>query len=143
VTDVVVDTSFMIPLVLQELHTRAVRARIARWDLDGVRRIVPNLYAAEAASALCRHVLGGRLAQPAARALAFLIAEVAFEPADHRLAPRALEIAGIVGAGHAYDSLDGALPEREGLELWTGDQRFYNAARPHFPFVHWVGESPT
>ncbi|MBI2761425.1 MAG: type II toxin-antitoxin system VapC family toxin [Chloroflexi bacterium] len=143
-TDVIVDTSFMIPIVLPEVHSLAARARSTGWDLDGARRIVPQLYAAEATSALRRHVHGGTMLQPAASlALNFLIASVVFWPDDHYLASRAQEIAGIIGAGRAYDSLYAALAEREGFELWTGDERFYNATRSHFPFVHWVGESPT
>jgi predicted nucleic acid-binding protein len=40
----------------------------------------------------------------------------------------------------SYNCIYIAATEREGLELWTGDQRLYNALQAHFAFVRWVGD---
>jgi len=39
-----------------------------------------------------------------------------------------------------YDRLHVALLEREGVELWTGDERLVNALSAHFPFIRFIGE---
>ena len=32
------------------------------------------------------------------------------------------------------------LAERKRIELWTGDQRLYNALHQAFPFIRWLGD---
>ncbi|MBI2759846.1 MAG: type II toxin-antitoxin system VapC family toxin [Chloroflexi bacterium] len=137
---VILDASFAIPWVLTEVQSTKALAQLNRWQAAGIDRHVPALFAAEIASALRRHIRTGTLTEPdALRSMAGIFSAVVFAPDDPVLAARALGIAGIVGAGRAYDSLYAAPAERDGSELWTGDERFYNAAHPHFPFVHWVG----
>jgi predicted nucleic acid-binding protein len=134
----------MLPLLLPEVHSAPARSRFNRWNVTGVRCIAPALYAAEAASALRRQINTGRLTLPvAAHGLGFLMSAVSVRAEDHLLALRALEIACSIGAGRAYDSMYAALAERVACELWTGDQRFYNAARRVLPFVRWAGEPAT
>lgn len=139
---VVVDASLAMAWVLQEAHTTPARARLLQWERAGVTRLAPALFAAETASACRRHLAGGLLPDLAAagRALAGVLVAVTIQPDDGLLAQRALEIATAIGAGRAYDSLYVAFAERLGLELWTGDQRLYNAAHSIFPRVRWVGE---
>ena len=138
---VVVDCSFAMPWVLQEEHSAAASGKLEVWELTGDRIIAPALFASEAASVLRKRTREGALTDPdAERALRDLLAAVKVVAADWDLAPRALAIATEVGAGRAYDSLYAALAECEGCELWTGDERFYNAAHPRYPWVRWVGE---
>jgi predicted nucleic acid-binding protein len=33
-----------------------------------------------------------------------------------------------------------ALAERDGSELWTGDERLYNALRVQHPCVRWIAD---
>jgi predicted nucleic acid-binding protein len=40
----------------------------------------------------------------------------------------------------SYDCIYIALDDREGMELWTGDQRLYNALNRNLPFVRWIGD---
>jgi predicted nucleic acid-binding protein len=40
----------------------------------------------------------------------------------------------------AYDCLYVALAERDGIELWTGDERLYNALHAQHPFVRWIAD---
>ncbi len=42
-----------------------------------------------------------------------------------------------------YDCYYLALAERYQCELWTGDQRFYNAVKDAIPWVKWIGNDPT
>lgn len=141
---VVVDASLAMAWVLQEVHTAAAWARLNAWDRAGIARLAPALFAAETASACRRRLASGLLpGLPAARrALTAVLSAVTIQPDDHGLAPRALEIATAIGAGRAYDCLYIALAERQGVELWTGDERLYNAAHPTFLWVHWEGEPP-
>ena len=40
----------------------------------------------------------------------------------------------------AYDSHYLALAEMLGLELWTADERLYNAVKDALPWVKWLGD---
>jgi hypothetical protein len=33
-----------------------------------------------------------------------------------------------------------ALAERDGVELWTGDERLYNALHAQYPSVRWIAD---
>ena len=138
---VVVDVSFAVPWVIQEAHSAAATAKLAEWETAGTAIRTPALFAAEAASVMRKHSIAGGLTDAnAQRALRELLDAVTIVPTDRDLAPRALAIANLLGAGRAYDSLYAALAEREGCEFWTGDKRFYNGAHRRFSWVRWVGE---
>ena len=142
-TDVVaVDPSLAVAWIVTETHTPPARSLLIDWQHRGVRRIAPALFASESASAFRSYVRRGLFDVSAgAKGLAGLLTTVEIQPDDVVLAPRAFEIACALGAGRAYDSLYAALAEREDCELWTGDQRFYNAAHVLFPWVHFVAEA--
>jgi predicted nucleic acid-binding protein len=53
---------------------------------------------------------------------------------------RALGLSRQLGQPAAYDAHYLALAIIEDCPLWTGDKRFYHAARKSYPQVHWVGE---
>jgi predicted nucleic acid-binding protein len=40
----------------------------------------------------------------------------------------------------AYDCLYVALAERNGIELWTGDERLYNALHAQHALVQWIAD---
>jgi predicted nucleic acid-binding protein len=42
-----------------------------------------------------------------------------------------------------YDCHYLALAERYECELWTGDERLYNAVGAKLPWVKWIGETTT
>lgn len=138
---VVVDPSLTVAWVLAEAQSARAIARLEQWERSSVRRIAPALYASEVGTALLRAVRRGVLAPvDAEQSLTELLAAVTIRPHDARLARRAFEIARTVGAGKIYDAMYAALAERERIDLWTGDERFYRAASPIFPWIHWVGE---
>lgn len=78
------------------------------------------------------------------RTVADLLAVVTLESPGSALCERALVIADELKRAAAYDTQYAALAEREGCELWTADERFWNAAKTRYPWVRWVGEpAPT
>lgn len=138
---VVVDTSLAISWVVVERHSADALALLREWDDHDVARLVPRLFVSEVNAALLKRIRQDVITLEAARrALSDVLAAVRVVPDDPILAPRALEIADSLALWKAYDSLYLALAEREDCELWTGDERFYNAARRAYPRVHWVGE---
>lgn len=142
-SSVVVDPSLAVAWVVQEVHSAAARALLLTWERTRVRRIAPALFASETATALLRCARRGAInAGTASQYLAAVLSAVSLVPDDGALAARALEIAQTLNLGKAYDSLYAALAEREGCDFWTGDERFFNAARPRFPYVQWVGTTP-
>lgn len=138
---VVVDASLAVPWVVVERFSAEARGALQDWDDRGVTRLVPSLFASELNAALLKQIRQGAMTlDDARRAFRDLLAAVTVMPDDAALAPRALEIADGLSLWKAYDSLYLALAEREGCELWTGDERFYNLVRGAYPWVHWVGE---
>ena len=55
---------------------------------------------------------------------------------------RALQFASQLKQGAVYDAHYLALAESFGCELWTADERFYQAASPSIANVRWLGEFP-
>ena len=55
----------------------------------------------------------------------------------------ALRLAHRFGLKAPYDAHYLALAEREGCELWTADERLWNAVRHELSWVRWIGEAPT
>jgi predicted nucleic acid-binding protein len=62
---------------------------------------------------------------------------ISTRPNLHRLA---WELAKRYNRRRAYDSFYLAAAQAEGCELWTGDQRLFNAVS--LPWVKWVGDYP-
>jgi predicted nucleic acid-binding protein len=69
------------------------------------------------------------------KALAFDVTIMTF-PDLHE---RAWHLAAQLDRPTAYDSHYLALAQILGCEFWTADERLYNASRPHFPWVRWLG----
>jgi predicted nucleic acid-binding protein len=138
---VVVDCSVVVKWkILTEDHAAAAEALLGDWEQQGVDVLVPNHFPSEVLSAFLRAARRGRLTMDEAReavrdllALPFVLCEVT------ALADRAFTIAH-QRQQRAYDCLYVALAEREGSELWTGDERLYNALHAQYPFVRWIAD---
>jgi predicted nucleic acid-binding protein len=112
-----------------EDHTVAAEALLGDWEHQVVDVLVPNHFPSEVISAFLRASRRGRLTTDEAReairdllALPFVLCDVT------ALADRAFTIAH-QHEQRAYDCLYVALAERDGNELWTGDERLYNTLR--------------
>lgn len=73
------------------------------------------------------------------RALDAVMHQVSVHPLDIAVVKRAMAITEETMRPAAYDAQDVALAETLGCELWTADERLWNAVRIRFPFVRWVG----
>jgi predicted nucleic acid-binding protein len=76
-------------------------------------------------------------------ALQDVLSNVFVHDVEPAVSVRALAIADQLRQRASYDAQYLALAEHLGCELWTADERFWNAARPAFPQVRWVGEIRT
>ena len=138
---VVVDCSVVVKWkILTEDHAAAAEALLGDWEQQVVDVLVPNHFPSEVISAFLRASRRGRLTTDEAReairdllALPFVLCDVT------ALADRAFTIAH-QRQQRAYDCLYVALAEREGSELWTVDERLYNALHTQYPFVRWIAD---
>ena len=137
----VVDCSVVVKWrIPTEDHTAAAEELLLDWEHQAVEVSVPNHFQSEVISAFLRAYRRDRITADEAReairdllALPFVLCEVAL------LAERAFTMA----QSHqqrAYDCLYVALAERDGVELWTGDERLYNALHVHYPCVRWIAD---
>lgn len=124
------------------LHAEA-RAFLARCIREDTRIVAPALFEAEADSSLRRVArlvgLSDEALDAAVRLLDALPVDILHDAAVRRQARR---IADQTGQVRVYDSTYAALAEIRGCEFWTGDQRFFNAARGSLPFVRFIGNCP-
>jgi predicted nucleic acid-binding protein len=126
--------------MLAEDHAAAANELLLDWEHEAVDVYVPNHFQSEIVSAFLRAHRRGRIrtdeAQEAIRdllALPFIICDIA------SIAERAFSIAQ-QHYQRAYDCLYVALAERQEGELWTGDQRLYNALHLHYAYVRWIAD---
>jgi predicted nucleic acid-binding protein len=138
-TRLVVDCSVVVKWQIPtEDHAAAAEALFGDWEHHVVDVLVPNHFPSEVISAFLRASRRGRLTTDEAReairdllALPFVLCDVT------AIADRAFAIAH-QHQQRAYDCLYVALAERDGVELWTGDERLYNALHAQHPLVRWI-----
>jgi predicted nucleic acid-binding protein len=136
----VVDASLALKWVLVERYSREARMLRGEWIRDGTVIAAPPLFAYEVGNAIHRQRIAGTV--PAARVditIDFLLQTVVFQPFIPAMARRGVAIAAETGRPAAYDAQYIALAEALGCELWTADERLWNAVRARFPFVRWIG----
>ena len=140
-TRLVVDCSVVVKWKIStEDHAAAAEALFGDWERHVVDMLVPNHFPSEVISAFLRASRRGRITADEAReairdllALPFVLCDVT-ALADHAF---------IIAHQHqqrAYDCLYVALAERDGVELWTGDERLYNALHAQHPLVRWIAD---
>ena|SRR5712691_527858 len=141
ITRLVVDCSVVVKWKIPtEDHAAAAEALFVDWEHHVVDVSVPNHFPSEVISAFLRAYRRARITADEAReairdllALPFVICDVT------ALADRAFAIAH-QHQQRAYDCLYVALAERDGVELWTGDERLYNALHAQHAFVRWIAD---
>ncbi len=137
VIDASLAAAFALPI---EDHHAKARALIMAMAGCKARFCAPPLFEAETSSIFRRKEYLGELSpQAAAAALAVIDAlqvEIIYDAATDS---RAREIAQEFNQVRVYDSTYAALAEARGVELWTADERFYNAVSSASPFVKFIG----
>lgn len=108
------------------------------WQNGAVEVHGTDLLPSEIGSAFLRALRRGRLTESEALAgTQELLALPFILHATTPLVTRAFAIANQHNQ-RIYDCFYAALAEREGMEFWTGDERFYNAVASHYAFVRWL-----
>ena len=110
------------------------------WQNQVMKLCVPNLLQSEVMSAFLRAHRRGRVSEAEAIDAIRDLLELPFLLFDVTpIVATAFEIAQQYNQ-RSYDCIYVALAQREGIELWTGDLRLYNALSSHVPFVRWIGD---
>ncbi len=127
--------------VLREPRSEEALALADAWAHTGTVPAAPGLLLAEATNALHRGVAAGRVSAVVARQSLIKLLDVGIEIKESpKIHVRALELARELGQPAAYDSHYLALAELIGCDLWTADERFFNAVRARQPSVKWLGD---
>ena len=143
--DIIVDARLAIKWVVKEVHSAEAVALLRSWEQRQVSRVVPSWFACEVANGLSKRVLrSGLLLGRAQTSLAGLLNEVVVRDFEPALSTRALELALRFKRPASYDAHYLALAEDLGCELWTADERLWNAthtAHDTLAWIPWVEEA--
>jgi predicted nucleic acid-binding protein len=135
-SQVCVDASFALKLVLEEEGSEAAQALWAAWSAQDVEIIAPCHLIFEATSVIRNHVYRREISAEAGQAAfdAFLAQEITLVHPDS-LDKRAWELAAQYNRPTAYDASYLVLAESAGCELWTADGRLCRAVCDALPWV--------
>lgn len=139
VTQVCVDSSLAIMLVVPEELSSVATPLWESWLKRGLKPVAPPLFFAEVTSVLRENIFFDRVPpEEAERAFdAFRRLRVMqVDPED--LQPRAWALAKTYNQHRAYDAQYLAVASALGCDLWTADRRLVHAVNE--PWVRWVGD---
>jgi predicted nucleic acid-binding protein len=108
------------------------------WKAGAVALCSPGLLPSEIGSVFLRAWRCGRMTQAQAQSSIQSLLGLPFvlQPSSP-LVVRAFEIAQRHNQ-RIYECFYVTLAEREGVDLWTSDERLYNALHIHFPFINFI-----
>ena len=137
---VCVDSSLALKLVLVEEDSPKVQRLWDTWVDADVKIVAPFLLAFEGTSVIRNKMYRGLVPPEEGELMfkAFHLLGVRLLHPDG-LHQRAWELAKQFNPPQAYDSHYLALAEILDLELWTGDERLYNAVQDKLSWVRWLG----
>lgn len=126
---VAVDASAALAFALKaEKHHAQAVALVSDLAARGVSLCAPSLFAYECDSVIRRLVFSGALTSEKADEAREIIAALGVDVVhDAAILERAYIIATDYGQPRAYDAAYAAFAEARGVDLWTDDERFYNA----------------
>ncbi len=141
-SQVCVDASFALKLVLEEEDSDVAQAMWTAWSAQDVEIIAPCHLIFEATSVIRNHVYRREISAEAGQVAfdAFLAQEIKLLHPG-RLEKRAWELARQYNRPTAYDAYYLALAEHASCELWTADGRLYKAVRDALPWVKSLREN--
>jgi predicted nucleic acid-binding protein len=138
---VVIDASLAVMWAIPENYSVQALRLAETWGEEETRLLAPCLLLTEVTNALFKRIV--RKEMDLAKVLEALEVILAFGIEIHEeagLHTLAIELSLQLGQPATYDDHYLALALMQDSLLWTGDRRFYQAARKPFPQVHWVGE---
>jgi predicted nucleic acid-binding protein len=138
-SQVCLDASFALKLVLSEPESEEVEAQWEAWLRGGVDVISPYLLLYEISSVLRNHAYQKKLTEKEAEAALKLVTNLGII----YLSPQALwqlawDLASRFNRPTLYDCYYLALAQHQSCPFWTGDKRLYNAVRMDLDWVHCV-----
>lgn len=140
-SEICIDASFALKLVLFEPGSEEAHHLWESWLGSDLLIIAPLLLFFEATSVIRNHVHRELISEEAGRkALEALQALSIRAVHSEELHLRAWEIATCFNRPTAYDSYYLAVAEATGCDLWTADQRLYNAVGEELSWVNYLGK---
>lgn len=139
-----VDASLVVRVLVPGQYSDRALDALAGWQEDGTQLVAPALLAFEVTSVLRRLVhLRELTAEEGDQALeGFLRLDVRLL-SRRGIFPLAWRLARELNQPRAYDVSYLAVGLLLGCEFWTADERLYNIAGKRYPFVRWIGASPS
>lgn len=136
----VIDASLAAKWAIPEPGSDLALALATRWAKQRTRLVAPGLILPEIANAVYKRILRGEIDLATAREAIRIVLQFGIEIREEPGVPsRALELAHDLKRPTVYDCYYLALAEIYHCEVWTGDQRLYNAVRERLPWVNWIG----
>jgi predicted nucleic acid-binding protein len=137
--DVAVDASLAAKVVFAEQYSVETTALFDLWAGSEFQPVAPPLILEELTNSVYKRLRRGDMVLgEVLNALAVLLG-LDIELQDV-VPAHALSLAHEHHLSTAYDAFYVALAQDHGCELWTADERLYNAVRDNLPWVHWIGE---
>jgi predicted nucleic acid-binding protein len=137
---VVIDASLAAMWGIPESFTDSALSLARQWAREKIQPIAPSLILPEITNAFYKRVTRREIDLSAAIGALHIVLdfgiEIREEPGLHAWA---MELAHKLKRPNTYDCHYLALSEIHHCPLWTGDERFYNAAGNYFPQLNWVG----
>jgi predicted nucleic acid-binding protein len=138
---VVVNASIAVKWLLQERYSREADKMLAYWENRHTRVTGPHLLPVEVSNALYKRSILGDISLATTVRLEAEFLESAIEWVQSAsLHLRVISLAAQLQQNAVYNAHYLALAESLDCDLWTADQRFYQAAASDFPKVRWIGE---
>lgn len=137
---VCVDANIIVWALVPTSASRKAETLLQTWQETDTVLIAPALLAYEVTSALRRLVYLKEI-RPETGEIAF----ARFSRIDIHLLSRAdifqraWELAKELNQSRAYDAAYLAVAQLNQCDLWTADERLYNAVQPRIPWVKWLG----
>jgi len=141
-SDICVDASFVIALIVPERFTDSATKLWKKWYENDDRIAAPSLLRYEVTNAIYRKVFQGLVnlddGEAALRQFLELDIEYAYLPALH---VKASELAKSFYRPNTYDAHYLALAYHLNCPLWTADERLYNSVKDKSTSVKWIENS--
>lgn len=143
-TEVCVDASVAIKVVVAEADSDKADALFNGWVSDEKQLIAPVFFEAETDSILrqkvsLRHELTAEQGQSAFASLSTLPIKTQHSAEQRR---RAWELAREFNFPTVYDATYLALADLRQCEFWTADEKLFKQVRDKLKFVKWLGSYP-
>ena len=138
-SQVCVDASFVIKLVLPEEGSERAEYLWREWRRKGTEIVAPPLLRYEITSVLCNAVYRGRISPEEGLKILSRLLSLPIRFIIHKdLLLEAWNIAVSLKQPAAYDACYLALSRILGCEFWTADKRLYRIAKEKFPHIRLI-----